>query len=504
MRSSVRPPRDAIDAPYDQLAALPRALWLPTLVASVGEAEARLVDMQRWHEALDAGELPGQDADCGAADAVEPFRRVIGELGLARLACGAPAFAEQILRTLLWHLDHIIDLQPRLTRTQAIEHCVAEFRAAWVTEKGDWDQLLALLQGLGALASLRWDELRGHLQSRAWQEAQALAALLGRMPALVELVRRLGRSERSVAPRVPPLAQPLEAPSPQRQGLRVVETRLPDMPGELRGIRFSDRLETMLASEAAMIRHPVLHKLWRAKRAEARLLSWDSEAVLLDLRPDPHAPPRAAQTPRPPEPLERGPMILCVDTSGSMRGAPERIAKAVVIEAVRTAHREKRGCRVIAFGGPDEVVEHELALTPEGFTALLEFIGQGFDGGTDVQSPIERAVARVHEAQWASADLLIVSDGEFGCAPATLEALDAARAELGLRVQGVLVGDRETMGLMEVCDHIFWVRDWRGHSEGARPADAAFSPVHSKSLTALFFPNALSERAARLKDKGKA
>ena len=63
----------------------------------------------------------------------------------------------------------------------------------------------------------------------------------------------------------------------------------------------------------------------------------------------------------------------------------------------------------------------------------------------------------------------------------------------------VLVGDRETMGLMEVSDDIFWVRDWRRHGPGQQKAGAGFSPVHSKSLTALYFPNALSPRAARHK-----
>jgi uncharacterized protein with von Willebrand factor type A (vWA) domain len=165
----------------------------------------------------------------------------------------------------------------------------------------------------------------------------------------------------------------------------------------------------------------------------------------------------------------------------------------VVLEAMRVAHRERRGCKVIAFGGPDELVERDLDFTPHGMHALLELIGQGYDGGTDVQAPIDRAVAAVHESAWASADLLVVSDGEFGCTPATLAALDDARERLGLRVQGVLIGDRETMGLLEVCDHIHWLKDWRRDG----PAGTAFSPVHSQSLTALFFPQALSERAAR-------
>ncbi len=484
-----------MDAPYDRLGVLPRTMWLPSLITAVGDSTQRLADVQRWRLALAEGSLPDADADFGDAQAMSPLRAAIGGLGLPALGRGAPAMVEQILRTLLWHLDRLIDLQPGLSRADAIAQTTADFRASWQQEKGDWDELLALLQGLGDLASLRWDELRGHLNSRDFHEARRIAERLAHLPALAELIRRLGRAERAAQPQALP-PQPVDSALPRTLGVKVVETRLPDAPGELRGIRLSDRIEGMLGSEAAMLMHPVAHKLWRARRAEARLLTYDSEAVLLDLRPDPAAPPRQALAPPQPQALERGPIILCLDTSGSMRGAPENIAKAVALEAMRTAHREKRGCLLIAFGGPDELIERELSLTRDGLDALLWLMGQSFDGGTDVQSPIEQAIERVHEARWSSADLVIVSDGEFGCTPATLDRLDDARARLGLRVQGVLVGDRETMGLMDVADDIFWVRDWRRHADG-QELHGSFSPVHSKSLTALFFPNALSSRAAR-------
>jgi uncharacterized protein with von Willebrand factor type A (vWA) domain len=251
----------------------------------------------------------------------------------------------------------------------------------------------------------------------------------------------------------------------------------------------------MLPGEAAMLHHPVLQRLWRARHAEGRLLGWETEAVLVDWRPDP-ARPQVAVESHAPEALERGPILLALDTSGSMHGAPENIAKAVAIAALRAAHESGRACRLIAFGGPGELVERELGRGDAGLDAVLELMGQAFDGGTDVQTPIERAIETVHDARWSGADLLIVSDGEFGCVPHTLARLDEARARLGLRVQGVLVGDRETLGLLEVCDAIHWVRDWRRHEDGAQPP-AGFSPVHSKSLTTLYFPNALSSRAAR-------
>ncbi len=488
-----------IDAPYDLLAALPRTVWLPTLTTSAGASAQRLADARLWLTALQAGHLPAAEADFGDASASTPLRTAIHELGLPALARGAPALAEQILRSLLWHLDQLIDLQPALSRDQAIAQSTSDFRAAWVQEKVDWDELLALLQGLGELASLRWDELRGHLNSREFSEAKRIAESLARLPELAELIRRLGRAERAAqAPALPP--RPLDTSVRRALGTKVVETVLPDAPGELRGIRLSNRIEGMLGSEAALLRHPVASKLWRARRAEARLLTYDSQAVLLDLRPDPSTPPHQDIAPPQPEALQRGPIILCLDTSGSMRGAPENIAKAVALQALRTAHSEQRACLLIAFGGPDELIERELAPTRDGLTALLGLMGQTFDGGTDVQGPIERAIERVHQARWASADLLIVSDGEFGCTPATLARLDEARDTLGLRVQGILVGDRETMGLMDVADDIFWLRDWRRHADTAE-ARHSVSPVHSKSLTALYFPNAISQRAARHRPK---
>ncbi len=486
-------PASALDAPYDRLIALPRALWLPDLVCSAGERTRRLDDAATWLKALLAGDLPPAAADFGDATATRALRAVVGELMLASMCRATPSLAEQVLRTLLWHLDRIVDHQPRLSRDEAIAEVTAEFRSAWAAQAGGMEEDLALLRDLGDFGHLQWDQIRGRLRSRPWQAARRAAERLQHLPELAALIRQLGRVERSVLPR--PDAQRTPLASPRQPVLAPVETRLPGAPGEITGIRFTSRPDRMLAAEAVMLHHPVLKKLWRARHAEARLLGWETEAVLVDWRPDPlHA--RVAAEEALPETLERGPILLALDTSGSMHGAPENIAKAVVIAALRAAHESGRACRLIAFGGPGELLERDLGRDEAGLDAVLELMGQAFDGGTDVQTPIERAIAAVHEARWASADLLIVSDGEFGCVPQTLAALDEARSHHGLRVQGVLVGDRETMGLLEVCDAIHWVRDWRRHDEGSQ-SHGSFSPVHSKSLTALFFPNALSPRAAK-------
>ena len=479
----------AFDAPYDRLQALPRAVWLPTLTAAVGQRERRLDDVRAWLAALGAGTLPGTGADFGDAHAAVALRRVVGALNLPGFTRATPALAEQVLRTMLWHLDRAVDLEPRLSRDAAIAQVAQEFEQSWQLELHGLEADLALLRDLCGGAHLPWGELRGRLRSRAWHEARRAAERLATLPELTALLQRLGRREFS------PRADRAPAPqaASQRVPLRAVRTRLPGAPGEITGIRFDSRIEHMLPSEAILLRHPIGKRLWRARQAEGRLLAHDTEALVIDWRPDPtgRVDDNAGVVP-PSRALERGPFVLCLDTSGSMAGAPENIAKAVAIAALREAHASGRACKLLAFGGPDELIERDLG----DLTATLDLMAQAFDGGTDVQTPIERAIDCMHDAAWQGADLLIVSDGEFGCVRATLDKLDRARDQLGLHVQGVLVGDRETMGLLEVCDAIHWVRDWRRHAGGSADAHAT-SPVHSKSLTALYFPNALSPQASR-------
>ena len=55
-----------------------------------------------------------------------PLRRAIGELELPQLTRGVPALAEQVLRTLCWHLDTIVERQPRLARDEAVAARVGE------------------------------------------------------------------------------------------------------------------------------------------------------------------------------------------------------------------------------------------------------------------------------------------------------------------------------------------------------------------------------------------
>ncbi|MHB1372361.1 MAG: VWA domain-containing protein [Thauera sp.] len=519
---------EALEAPLAPLDRLPRSLWLGVLTHAGGELVPRLQALETWRAALLRGELPAPTPgwpvsmcagvlEAAADSSPEGLPRVTldGELRAVFVALKLPAYcvgreelADTMLQGLLFHLDLIVDYCDRgASPREAEAMAVAAFADDWGERCGEMDELIGAFGDLGdLLKNARWDALRGLLRSSEWREVVRIRALIERLPELVRIIRALGRNVPSADDAA--LSHALRAEPAPAQSERTVarRVRVPDMPGETRGVHRSGRVARMLPAEAMLLGHPQLRRVWHARHAERTLLAYEDDDQLQALRRERASVLRPDVRPAPGRRLEAGPMLVCVDTSGSMQGGAEAVAKAVVLEAVRCAHAQGRACHVFAFGGPDEVVEMPLGVDLEGVHRLTRFLGQSFGGGTDICAPLERALARLEDAEWQRADLLIASDGEFGATPALAERLHTARGVRGLRVQGILIGDRETIGLLELADDIHWVRDWRryGRAGEGTPArgeglEAGGSPVHSRSLTATYFPGALrnAENRAR-------
>jgi len=176
----------------------------------------------------------------------------------------------------------------------------------------------------------------------------------------------------------------------------------------------------------------------------------------------------AAQLPRAP----RGPLIVCLDTSHSMTGSREILAKATALACVRAANSQKRAVHIMAFSGAHDLASIDVVgdlRTKEALDRLLAFLECQFGGGSDVATPLRRALALLEPeaaakrmqsprlsadeeavaaesepeaAIWLDADILLVTDGELMDPPvdeATFAALDRLRLNRRLRVCGVLV-----------------------------------------------------------------
>ncbi len=479
---------EALEAPLAPLDRLPRSLWLGTLVHSHGTLVPRLEAVERLRRALVAGHLPDPGAPWPGPSLARGLDAVLAGLARPRHCAGDEPLTDLVLRSLLWHLDRIPDFVDRGASPEGAEALALEaFAADWTERVGELAELVDVLGPLGdLLKSTRGDLLHGLLRSSGWQEVVRVRRLLETVPELVRVVRQLGRARETEHPddarRVS--AQVMERATALRRERRTI--RVPDLPGETRGVRRSSRVARMLPAEAMLLSHPRLRLVWHARHAERTLLTYEDDDRIDDdvVREVPVWRTSARRVPE--KRLELGPMLVCVDTSGSMQGGAELVAKAVVLEAVRAAHAQRRACHVFAFSGPGEVVDMPLAVDAGGLERLTRFMGQSFGGGTDIGAPLERALAMLDDEAWQLADLLVASDGEFGATPDVAAAVAGAKQARGLRVQGVLIGDRETFGMLELADDVFWVRDWRRFG-----GSSAASPVPTKGLSAAYFPGAV-------------
>ena len=481
-----------------QLAALdrlPRSLWLGSMINSQGALAPRLRVLQSMREALLAGSTPqAQSADWPDTALADALQAIFLQLELPFMCRDRAELTDQILGSMLWHLDLIVDYVDRGdSEDAAVARALASFAADW-QERHDLIGELEAVFGRSddILKNTNWDMLRGLLRSEGWQEIVRIRHLVEALPELSRLIRQLGRAQASADPQQSNRRELQLMEQSTALCSRIHITHVPEMPGETRGVCRSGRMARMLPSETMLLTHRRLRLVWHARHAERSLLTYEEDdrmrEVVHERAPVWRPSPRQAPDLR----MEAGPMLICVDTSGSMQGGPEAVAKAVVLEAMRTAHAQQRACHVFSFGGPGEIVELELGMDMAGIVQLAQFLGQGFRGGTDVCGPIERVVERLAEERWQLADLLIASDGEFGATPGTSAALARTKAELGLRVLGVLIGDRKTPGMLELADDLYWMRDWRRYGS----SDAALS-LRSTSRTAIYIPGGLSPETGK-------
>lgn len=490
----------ALERQFEPLERSGSELWLPILVNSHGQVFDRLRWLSHARQRLARAENPLTDdsitRDWPGAAVVRAFGPTIDRLGLARWVAGEHAWRVQLLRSLLWHLDSLARLSDQHGEDAALEALAKDFADEWEAERTDLEQLLAVFQSLEGFGSLaRWSEVRGVLKGEGWAAVLAAHRVIRGSAALAELIRELGRSRLTdtlaTRPQATVSTEAEHQFDTEHWQAQLVEAER----GEPDDVHRGAALDRVLASEFAMWRRRSpdprvarrLRRVFAARFSEHALLARSlREPERLPIRMPVQAKLDAIRPSVVPR-MEAGPLIVCLDTSASMAGAAEQLAKAVVLEAMRSARHARRGCLVYAFGGPGEVRRTVLDHDVDGLVALAGLLSASFHGGTDIAEPIEAAVGDLVEARWAGADFLIVSDGEFGVTAEVLAKIAGARARQQLRVQGILIGDRETLGLRELCDSIFWVSDWRRF--GAE-SGSVVSPVHDSALTRLFFPAA--------------
>lgn len=171
---------------------------------------------------------------------------------------------------------------------------------------------------------------------------------------------------------------------------------------EIVGITQGRDLNHLLPQELALLADPDTEALFDLKYAEGRLMSYDFNGMVEAEYTWEH---ERAETVEEEDKL--GPMIICVDTSGSMSGEPECVAKAITLALAMKSIEQKRDCCLYSFSS--DVEERDLSKN-QSLPELLDFLKMSFYGGTDAGPAIKHAINKMENKAYERADLLLISD----------------------------------------------------------------------------------------------
>jgi len=441
-----------------------------------GEAQRRM----REHEKM--LRRKAQRAGGGAGGVGEDrggWGRLKGLLGGAQVLGGAqglggggPSLTEEERAAVMarFRAEGIDNLRASTASSQAVTAMIGDLDGEYreyLEAAGSLREVFGVLEDM---MDVSWGLGPGLLRSHGFQEIVRLHQQIKNLQGLRELLKTVGRmSECDDRKDGEPSSVEKLFKEVTRKSEKEVQFVVDNLPEEAVGVIPGSDICRMIPAEMALLGGgEEMELMWHAKRIEGSLLTYHMQGH--DSRMETVENKVTVEDEQ--KNFKEGPIIVCLDTSGSMQGLPETVAKAVVLEAVKTATREKRQLFLINFSGPGTTAALELAVTSEGLQNLIGLLTSSFSGGTDVDKPLSDAIEKIRESSdWNRADVLMVSDGGFSVPSSVVHRLQVARKEHGTRFHGVLIGNYAT-AMSQLCDpnclHTFHSWEDLGKAKQAR------------------------------------
>ncbi len=262
-----------------------------------------------------------------------------------------------------------------------------------------------------------WSSAPGALERTLLDRLEQLVTLLDNIDKLKDLADQLGRMEEATTRK-----------GPQDGGRE-----------EVAGVRLGGEISNVLPVELGLLGDGTTESLFYQRFLERRLMSLELSGTGDD---------GGAMGDK------RGPVIACIDTSGSMEGDPELAAKALVLAVSRQVLPKGRVMHLLLFGGSAEFQEIRLRRGHGGLEGLLDFLAFSFRGGTDFDTPLLRAIELLEERDLNLADILVVTDGLCRANSHVVAQVAQAREHRGVRVWSVVLGREDTRGVDEFSDRV--------------------------------------------------
>lgn len=218
--------------------------------------------------------------------------------------------------------------------------------------------------------------------------------------------------------------------------------------GAIKGLTLGGDLDRLLPSEIVGLRSP--HRLHRlatlAKITSKRALQYEMHGE---------------------EPETRGPVVVCVDESFSMReGGKDAWSKAVALALLQTATQQKRPLTLLGFD-TDLTGEDTIHPGSADLDTLTRFLARRCDGGTRFDPPLTRALEIIRTApSMRKADIVFITDGEADVSPEVAAAVMQARTAESVHLYCLGIGADATLKTLtpiaSACYRVTSTRDQDG------------------------------------------
>jgi uncharacterized protein with von Willebrand factor type A (vWA) domain len=288
-----------------------------------------------------------------------------------------------------------------------------------------------------------WDMSKGRWQKVNFDILKKYAELLQKDKSLQELAEMLGRMRQSERG----YEEELFTDMVIKPEWKVEHAGKAD----LVGIHESDDISSMLPAEAALLSDDITEILFYKKFTEKKLQTYDYQNKILSTREEEIKKKRQKE-----KEDKKGPFIICVDTSGSMHGTPETVAKTLCFAILKMAIRDNRKCYLISFSTDIETLN--LTDIKNSLDKLIAFLSMSFNGGTDAAPAMMEALRMLEAEDYKKADLIMVSDFIISALDEQTKARINAARETKTKFHSLVIGQSGNKATLEDFDSN-WVYD---------------------------------------------
>ncbi|MFD1929527.1 VWA domain-containing protein [Sporosarcina siberiensis] len=186
---------------------------------------------------------------------------------------------------------------------------------------------------------------------------------------------------------------------------------------ERSGVTLGNHIERLLPMELGFYIHPLTRKDFLRRFVDGQTMQYEQKGR---------------------EVLGKGPIILCLDQSGSMDKLDAQ-SKGFTLALMSIAKKQRRNFCLILFSTRTQVLTYGKGSikSSDMITLAQTFLG----GGTDFTLALTQAVNTINESAFKEADLIFVTDGEDCLENLFLEEFVKQKKEKEFNVLSLVIGD---------------------------------------------------------------